>query len=270
MRLARVAGRTRIVQLESRAPLQALRCHYLDPAFPDMAFVMIASPSGGVLQGDRLRIEVELGPGARLHLDTQSATRLYRMPDRPASLETILTLAPEAWLEYIPDPYLPYAGSAFDGRTRAVVDSTASLVLGEVVGAGRVARGEIHHMTRFDTLLEVERPDGSIVFSDALAFAPGEQLSDPGMLGAGFGPGAAVGSLHVVHAGFRPEALRVALSDESSEGTYWGASSLPAGAGAWLRAIAPDTSGARGAVSAGHGAARSEILGSLPPASRRP
>jgi urease accessory protein len=261
----RVAGRTRIVELECTGPVQVLRCQYLDAAAPDIASVTIASPSGGVLQGDRLRIAVDVRAGARLSLDTQSATRLYRMPARPARIDARFELAAGAWLEYVPDPWIPFAGSNTTVDTVVVVDSTAAAIVGEIVSAGRVARGESFRMTAFHSTVTALRPSGELLFSDATDLVAGEPLDDPGM----FGGGAAVGSLHVVAVGAGPEVLRSAIRDHAARTTQAGASTLPNDAGTWLRVVAADTAGAMSVVAAGHGAARVAALGLPLPPSRK-
>jgi urease accessory protein len=261
----RVAGRTRIVDLECSGPVQVLRCQYLDAAAPDIASITIASPSGGVLQGDRLQIDVEVRAGARLSLDTQSATRLYRMPARPAHIHARFELAAGAWLEYVPDPWIPFAGSNTAVDTVVVVDASATAIVGEIVSAGRVARGESFRMTAFHSTVTALRPSGELLFSDATELVAGAPLDDPGMIGGG----AAVGSLHVVATDADPEVLRSAIRDHATRTTKAGASTLPNDAGTWLRVVAADTAGARSVVVAGHGAARVAALGLPLPPSRK-
>lgn len=262
----RVGGRTRIAELECSGPIQVLRCHYLDSAAPDIASVTIASPSGGVLQGDRLRIAVEVRPGARLMLDTQSATRLYRMPARPALIEARFGVADGGWLEYVPDPYIPFAGSNTTIQTVIVVDVAATVLIGEVVAAGRVARGEIFQMTAFRSNVTAIRPSGELLFTDSTEFLGGEALTDPGMMSNQ----AALGSLYVLRAEADPEVLRAAIGGQAPPPARAGASTLPNDAGAWLRVIAPDTAGAKAVVDTGRDATRVEALGTASPPSRRP
>jgi urease accessory protein len=240
-----------------------MRAHHLDPALPDMAFVIVSSPGGGVLQGDRLELSVEVEEGARLHLDTSSATRLYRMPDRAASSDVELRVGPGACLELVPDPYVPFAGARFLQRTRAVVDETGVLLLAEVVAAGRAARGEELRYERFESVLDVRRPSGELLYRDACRLVPAEDLAAPGLLGPGR---PVVGTLHVVAAGFDPEVLVRAAAPAAA---YLGASELPNGAGAWLRVLAPDVATAAGAVETAWRAARRAVLGADPPRSRR-
>jgi urease accessory protein len=262
----RIAGRTRLAELRCRPPLQALRAHHLDPNLPDMAFVIVASTGGGVLRGDRLELSVEVDAGARLHLDTSSATRLYRMPGGDAASDVRLKVGPGACLELVPDPYLPYAGARFRQETRAVVHETGVLLLGEVVAAGRAARGEELRYERFESALDVRRPSGELLYRDACRLVPGDGVDAPGLLGP---RRPVVGTLHVVAAGFGPDPLAAALEAEGLEGAYWGASELPNGAGAWLRVLAPDVAIAATAVGAGWRAARRALLGCEPPRSRR-
>jgi len=262
----RVAGRSRIVDLECTGPVQVLRCQYLDPGAPDIASVTIASPSGGVLQGDRLRIAVEVRAGARLMLDTQSATRLYRMPDRPARIEARFDVGVDAWLEYVPDPYIPFAGSNTTIDTVATVDETATVLLGEVVACGRVARGEVFRMRAFHSTVTAVRPGGELLFSDATILEADLSPSDPGMLG----PGTALGSLYAIATGVDPELLRGAIRGHTASGLNCGASTLPNEAGIWLRVVAEDTAAATSVVAAGRDIVRTALVGTATPASRRP
>jgi urease accessory protein len=264
MTARRLGGRTRLAELSCRSPLQVLRPHHLDEALPEMAFVIVTSPGGGVLQGDRLELSVTVEERALLHLDTSSATRLYGMPHNHARSRVDLRVGPGACLEFVPDPYLPYAGSWFTQETRAVVDQGGILILGEVVGAGRTAYGEELLYERFESSLEVRRPAGELLYRDACRLVPGEGLAEPGLLGRGR---PALGTLHVVAPGFGTDLLAAAV--EADDRLYCGASELPNGAGAWLRVLAPCASTAAAAVAAGWRAARLALLGAAPPASRR-
>jgi urease accessory protein len=261
----RIADRTRITELRCRAPLQALRPHYVDPALPDMAFLTIASPAGGVLQGDRLELRVRLGADARLHLDTQGATRLYRAPLVVAEQSTAIALGPGAYLEYLPDPYIPYAGSRFRARTECLVAEDATLILSEIVTAGREAHGERHRFESFASRLLISRLGGELVAADAVMLDRRETIAAPGRLG-GY---TVVGTLVVVHPGFAPETLRPALADIPGRPALAGASSLPGDAGAWLRVLAGSAADAADVLGAAFALARIAILGAGPPPTRR-
>ncbi|MGH8635332.1 MAG: urease accessory protein UreD, partial [Burkholderiales bacterium] len=75
----RRGDRTILADLERRAPYMAQRALYCDPAMPDLAWLFMITTSGCVLQGDRLALDVALGPQARAHVTTQSATKIHSM-----------------------------------------------------------------------------------------------------------------------------------------------------------------------------------------------
>ena len=70
----RRGDRTILADLERRAPYMAQRALHCDPGLPDLAWLVMITTSGCVLQGDRLALDVTLARGARAHLTTQSAT----------------------------------------------------------------------------------------------------------------------------------------------------------------------------------------------------
>lgn len=266
LRAERVAGRTRLSELECRAPLQLLRCHYLDGAMPDMAYATMVSPSGGVLQGDRLHVAVCVNGGARLHLGTPSATRLYRMPEARAEQHVDLTVEGDGYLEYLPDPAIPFAGADFAGHSRARVAEAGTLILAEAVTAGRAARGEVLRFRRYESRVEISRPGGAILARDTTHLEPADGLAAPGRLGGH----TATGTLYVVHAGFDAQHLRDAVAEAEVPGTQTGASALPGGLGAWLKVLGPDGPSVSAVLTVAAAAAHRAILGTAPPISRRP
>src|SRR5205823_503221 len=92
-------GVTRIVRRAQRFPLHLTAPLYLDPLEPGLPFLYVQNPSGGVFAGDRLRIRIEAGPGARAHLTTPSATRLQRMDGDGARQDVELVLGEGAYVE---------------------------------------------------------------------------------------------------------------------------------------------------------------------------
>jgi urease accessory protein len=53
-------NKTVIKEQYSKVPLFTQRALYLEESLPSMAYIYIISPSGGVLQGDRYRIDIKL------------------------------------------------------------------------------------------------------------------------------------------------------------------------------------------------------------------
>ncbi len=72
-------GKTVVKEQYSKVPLYTQRALYLEESLPSMAYMYIISPSGGILQGDRYRMDITLTNNALAHITTQGATRIYRM-----------------------------------------------------------------------------------------------------------------------------------------------------------------------------------------------
>jgi urease accessory protein len=107
--------------------------------------------SGGILDRDSLSFEVEVGPGAQAQVTSTGATRVYRSrtPDCRASQSMGVNVASNAYLEYLPDQLIPFAGSRFDQTARVELDRGGSLIWWDRVAPGREASDEIF---RFESL----------------------------------------------------------------------------------------------------------------------
>jgi urease accessory protein len=107
--------------------------------------------SGGILDSDVLRIQMDLGAGALAQVTSTGATRIYRSrsPEGLASQRTDVRIAAGAYLEYLPDQLIPFAGSRFEQTTRVELEPGGSLIWWDRIAPGREASGEVF---RFDTL----------------------------------------------------------------------------------------------------------------------
>jgi urease accessory protein len=175
LRLGPRGVRTVVVDQYWRIPLQVLPPSYQDD--DDTAFVYLLNPTGGIVQGDRLTTEVTLEPGARALLTTQSATKVYRMVERDAEERNHFVVQDGAALEYLPDQTIPFAGSRLHRSTVVDLDPGATLILGDFLAAGRVARGERFGFDRLATDLVV-RVGGEPRLVDRLHLVPSEIRPD--------------------------------------------------------------------------------------------
>jgi urease accessory protein len=107
-----------------------------------MAYLQIVSPSGGVLQGDRYRMDISLKENAVAHLTTQGATRLYKMDSNFATQLVNVTVDENCYLEYIPDQIIPYRNSRFYQKVSLDVHDSASMIYSEIIVPGRTAMNE--------------------------------------------------------------------------------------------------------------------------------
>jgi urease accessory protein len=277
--LSQRSGRTRLVRCQTKPPLVVQRALYLDETLPDMAFVYLCNPTAGVLQGDNLRVKVHLSPDAKCHLTTQAATKVYAMPLGSARQETCLDVSEGAWLEYLPDPVIPFSGSRFFQNTSITISPKATLIYGEIITQGRTARGESLAYTRLDSHLTVRTPDGLPIYHQSSSLMPGSRSpigrgilgiagltgnnGPPGLLGA-----TVLGTLLVVAEGVESDLFRVWLLGLLAE---WGkvaagVSLLPGGGGIGIKVLAEEVQLAKAVLRRAWAEVRREILGvDVPP-----
>ncbi|MFJ2436286.1 urease accessory protein UreD [Streptomyces anulatus] len=230
-------GRTELVERYQKTPLQIMRPLSIDPARPDAAYVYLMSTGGGIAQADRYRIDVRCGPATTVHLTTQAATKVFRMEHDYASQLVRLSAEPGAYLEYLPDPLIPFRDSRFYQGTEVTVAPGATVVLGETLTAGRLARDERHDYRVLATDLRIARPDGSLLALDTLRLAPEgrrETVTGPAV----FAGHDHMASLFVV-TDERPAAEVADTLHRALHGMdlLYGVSVLPEECGAWLRLL---------------------------------
>ena len=139
---ANSTGKTVVTKQFSQVPLQVQRALYPENSLPNMAYLYVVSPSGGILQGDRYRTDVELKNKARAHMTTQGATRIYSMNSNSASQILNIKVDENCYLEYIPDQIIPYKNSRYYQKVNLDVHKNSTLIYSEILTPGRVAMEE--------------------------------------------------------------------------------------------------------------------------------
>jgi len=233
---------TELTKHYQKSPLQIMRPLYFDPLRPDMPYTMLMTAGGGLVSGDRHRTDVICGPDSAAHLTTQAFTKVYRMEIGYAAATTNLTIEAGAFVEFLPDPVIPFADSRYYQRTAVVLDPTATLIAGETVYAGRLARDERHVFDVYASDFEVRRPDGTIVALDRVRLCPKDtEVNGLAVLG-GFDVLAMLYVLTpLIAATELADRLHSALSEAYGTDLLFGVSVLPGESGVWLRMLGNDT-----------------------------
>lgn len=174
LRFAERGGRTVLADLYRQSPLLVQRALYWDEAMPELACVFILTTSGGLLQGDRLSIDLTLEAGARAHVTTQSATKIQEMDANFATQRQRISLAEDAYLEYLPEPIIPYRHSRFLTHTQVTLPESATLLYAEIHLPGRkyYRDGEIFQYDLFSSTLRAARPAGADLFVEKFLIEP--------------------------------------------------------------------------------------------------
>ena len=135
-------GKTVVKEQYSKVPLFTQRALYLEESIPSMAYMYIISPSGGILQGDRYRMDITLKNNACAHITTQGATRIYRMEKNYATQIVNIIVDDGCYFEFVPDQIIPYRDSRFYQKVNLNIHDNATMIYAEMIVPGRVASGE--------------------------------------------------------------------------------------------------------------------------------
>lgn len=139
----------------------------------------IHNVSGGIFDCDSLHWRVDVAPSACAQVTSTGATRIYRsrMPDRVASQRAELRVGESAYLEYLPDALIPFAGSRFEQVTRIELANDASLIWWDRVMPGREASGEVFRYESLASSFEISAI-GEPVAIERFAIEPRLHLVD--------------------------------------------------------------------------------------------
>ena len=135
-------SKTVVKEQYSKVPLFTQRALYLEESIPSMAYMYIISPSGGILQGDRYRMDITLRNNACAHITTQGATRIYRMEKNYATQIVNIIVDDGCYFEFVPDQIIPYRDSRFYQKVNLNIHDNATMMYAEMIVPGRVASGE--------------------------------------------------------------------------------------------------------------------------------
>jgi urease accessory protein len=169
--------RTILAELDRRIPGMAQRALYPEQALPDLAWVFMITTTGCLLQGDRLAVEIALGPRARAHVTTQSATKIHGMDANYAAQRQQIRLDDDAYLELLPEPMIPHRQARFISDTEIQIAPSATLLYSEVLQPGR----KHHHPDEcfgarlLSLATSARRPDGQLLFREKLLIEPRHQ-----------------------------------------------------------------------------------------------
>ena len=258
--------RTVLATLHRRAPLIVQQALYWDEGMPGLPCVSMISNAGGILQGDRYAIEIDLEPDTQAHVTTQAATRIHEMDANFATQTQNLTLGAGSYLEYIPHPVIPHKHARFVQQTKISIDPTATLVYSEVLMPGRkyYDTGELFRYDLYSSTLHAARPDGTSLFTEKFVIEPHRaSVARLGAMGAFHVFGNLVLLTPKVHADRLFDAVEPAF--DMNMGIACGASRLPNDAGLLFKVLGMETAPVRDAIRELWALARHEVTGaSLP------
>ena len=236
-------GRSVLHDLYRVAPLLVQQALYWDEAMPELPICSIISIGGGILQGDRYKIDITVGEGACAHVTSQSANRIHRMDANYASQHQTVTLESGSYLEYLPDFTIAYRDSRFINHTDIVIAEDATLLYGEMMLAGR----KHHHaderfgLDLLSIAVAVRRPCGRKLFAEKILIEKDDPSIDYPAVMQGYDAFANIMCLPPPSVAARIKERFETNFPTEARRAISGVSRLPNDAGLMLRAVGVET-----------------------------
>jgi urease accessory protein len=198
----------------------------------------LVNPSGGLVGGDHLSIDLSIGPKAHVLISTPSANRVYRSLSQETVQDVTIKVAEDGILEWMPEHTIPFAGSRFRQSIDVRLGAGATLILWDAVASGRIAHGERWRFSSLDNSIRITMPSHPAV-QEHYALAPQSARGIGAMQEWDY-----VGSLFVAGDAL-DEALRNSLEgtladilDKHGDRGVLGGVSQPAGPGVVVKLVA--------------------------------
>jgi len=165
-------GRTYLGESFHNAPYKVV--HYGSKNLHKHLEMIIMSASPGMMEGDALNIDIQVKERAQLRLYTQSFNKLHPMKEKGAEQHTSVQLGEESIFHYIPHPVTPFEHSIFKTINEINMPQNSTLIWGDIIASGRVARGESFLFDRLHSITKV-KVDKKLLIYDNQLLEPKEQ-----------------------------------------------------------------------------------------------
>ncbi|MFD2742115.1 MULTISPECIES: urease accessory protein UreD [Sphingobacterium] len=147
--------------------------HYGAPRAQAHLEMIIMSASPGIMDGDRLTINVDMKAGAHMKLHTQSFNKVH--PAKTGSFQdTFVNLNENCILHYVPHPITPFKGSIFKAENKIEMEASSTLIWGDILAAGRIYMNEAFLFNKVHMRTTLFR-DNKLIFTDNQCLKSAEQ-----------------------------------------------------------------------------------------------
>lgn len=140
--------------------------------------IQAVNATAGIFAGDHLTFHVGVATGASVLLTSPSASRIHTMPSGEATLGQTIHVKPGAWLEWMPELFIPQRNCRYRQHTELHVEHGAGIYFVETLAPGRVAHGESLAFERLQWTTRVHH-GGKLILAERYDLSPkGQSLRD--------------------------------------------------------------------------------------------
>lgn len=140
LQYAHHAGVTEVISNQSQAPLRVQRSFY--PEQKDICHSVILHTAGGIVGGDRLDLNINLGTQSQALITSATAGKIYGGKSLEAQQTLRMHLQAGSYLEWLPQETIIFNDAIYRQKTHIELEQDALWLGWEIVRFGRSARGE--------------------------------------------------------------------------------------------------------------------------------
>ena len=108
----------------------------------DITQAALVTTSGGLVGGDQVSIDIEMGKNTKAIVLPQAAEKIYRSSGLDTKIGINFSLEDRSWLEYLPQETILFQGSRLKRETKINLSKRARAFVGEILVFGRIGYGE--------------------------------------------------------------------------------------------------------------------------------
>jgi len=130
------------------------------PFYPETdgtCHVYILHPPGGLVGGDDLKINIDIGPRAHALITTPAAGKFYRSAGLDTHLVQRIKIAPKGTMEWFPSENIFFSGAKAQIKTRIKLSLDSQFIGWDIGCMGRPACNELFQDGRIDQRFEIWR-----------------------------------------------------------------------------------------------------------------
>ena len=143
--------------------------HYAKPYHDgDLLAVQVVNPTAGIFEGDELESSFTAGDGARASVLSPSSTQVYSMPGKATALiRQAVSVSGGGSLSVMPKWLVPHKGARLRQSTSVQLEGDSSLLLFDLISAGRLHSGEFLEFEHLVSTTEIRR-EGRLLLRERL------------------------------------------------------------------------------------------------------
>ena len=140
------------------------RMHYTTPlrAFSnddgnnDIAAAVIVNTSGGVVSGDRHKVNIIVNNNCKAMIFSQSAEKIYKsLNNNEANITNTVKVGENSWVEWLPQETILFENSRLKRNLKIYLSKNSESLVGEIVVLGRLAKGEFTNNVFFKDSISI-------------------------------------------------------------------------------------------------------------------